>query len=283
MDITEITAGRTLKLNKTVLPQTELPLGLKILWIESMDKQGMSNEFVRQPHQHTFYEIHFVFNGSISYECNNTLYKLNKGEAVIIPAFANHHYVTCSKDIFKTAIAFSADESILKTIDISVINFDDGVYENFNNILIQTDKDNVFTSHIISGRTLEILYSVFEKLISVLPKDTSNLKDPRFLVAKTFIENNYNKNLSCTEVANECCLSTKQLNRIFKKETEKSVSEYINFTKIKLAKKLLLNKQFSVKEVCFELGFENESSFISFFKRHSGLTPGVFRKQMSEK
>ena len=248
-----------------------------------MDKQGMSNEFVRQPHQHTFYEIHFVFGGSISYECNNTLYKLNKGEAIIIPALVNHHYVTCSKDIFKTAIAFSADGSTLKTIDTFVINIDDIIYENFNNILIQTDKDNIFIPYIISGRTVEILYSVFEKLISAIPKDTSNFKDPRFLVAKAFIENNNCKNISCTEVANECCLSTKQLNRIFKKETEKSVSEYINFTKLKYAKKLLFDKKLSVKEVCFELGFENESSFISFFKRQSGLTPGVFRKQMSEK
>ncbi len=285
MHLTKYSTARTEKLNKMTMPDLDLPVNLKILWIETVDKLIIAKNIIEQFHHHTFYEIHFVFRGNVSYECNNNLYKLSEGQAIIIPAFKKHRYISCSKDFLKTAIAFSIDETVLNTLkeDASIIEFDSSVYENINHILGQIDADNVFIPHVTLGRTVEILYSVFKELSVDIPRFENNPHDPRFLVAKAFIENNTYKSISCTEVANECCLSTKQLNRIFKTETEKSVSEYINHIKMKQAKKLLLDNQLTIKEICFKLGFENESNFISFFKRHCGLTPGIFRKQMSEK
>jgi len=283
MKLTEFSTNRAQKLNTTLLPDLELPLNLKIHWLETVDKGGLTKNVVKQNHQHTFYEVHFVFEGKISYEVENTFYKLNCGQAIIIPSFKNHRYVSCDSNVLKTAIAFSIDSAFLKSLNTSIIDFDNGICKNFNHILKQTETDNVFSQYIIANKTFEILYSLFESLSVEMPSQKADHHDPRFLVAKAFIENNKYKNISCTEVANECCLSTKQLNRIFKTETEKSVSEYINYIKIKLAKKLLTDNRLSIKEICFNLGFENESSFISFFKRHSGLTPGNFKKQMSEK
>ncbi len=285
MYLNEFSVERAEKINKTTMPDLDFPLNLKILWIENVDKQGLLNDVIKQSHKHTFYEIHFVFKGNISYECNNTHYKLSANKALIIPSLQEHRYISCSKDILKTAIAFSGDETVSNIVDKKawMIDFGNDVYENFNHILKQTESNNVFVPYIIAGRTIEILYSVFEKLSADLPKFENNPHDPRFLVAKDFIAKHINKNISCTDVANECCLSAKQLNRIFKIETKKSISEYINQTKVKQAKKLLLDNHRTIKEICFELGFENESSFISFFKRQCSLTPGSFRKQMSEK
>ena len=50
--------------------------------------------------------------------------------------------------------------------------------------------------------------------------------------------------------------------------------------KVKKAKRLLLESNLSIKEISFILGFENEGSFILFFKKHCSTTPGSFRKNV---
>ena len=125
-------------------------------------------------------------------------------------------------------------------------------------------------------------YSFFYLLGIKIPKRNNLTSDPRFLVAKTFIESNTGRLITCSDISKECCLSTRQLSRIFKTETGKSLSKYIIAAKIKRAKRLLLDTQHSIKEISFLLGFENESSFSSFFKRYCEMTPGSFRTKMSK-
>ena len=55
-----------------------------------------------------------------------------------------------------------------------------------------------------------------------------------------------------------------------------SLHSYI--TEINSAKELLLDEAYSVKEIRYALGFDNECGFISFFKRHTGTPPGIYRK-----
>lgn len=55
-----------------------------------------------------------------------------------------------------------------------------------------------------------------------------------------------------------------------------SLHEYITIKKLNYAKKLLRKEQHSVKEVGYMLGFGSESGFVSFFKLHQGVSPGIY-------
>ena len=288
MHVTEYTSKRVNALNKMSFPELTLPVNLKILWIETVDEAFMRSGVLKQLHEHSFFEIHFVFSGEITYECDGEIIPLRCGQAILIPAHITHRYIRASSDILKTAIAFSVDKSALellqlKDMDVKSIDFADEVIQGLNFILKQSEISDLFTPSLIAGRTMEILYAVFQNLHLPIPEIKRDSCDPRFLVAKAFIENNSNRIISCDDVARECCLSTRQLSRVFKTETGSSPSEYIILTKVKRAKKLLLDKRYTIKEVSFLLGFENESSFVSFFKRHCAMPPGTFRKEMSEK
>ena len=80
------------------------------------------------------------------------------------------------------------------------------------------------------------------------------------------------------DVAKECSISRKQLDRIFKAETDKTVYDYIVDTKVSYAKQLLREDK-SVKEISYDLGFDNVSGFVSFFGRHCGISPGAYKKE----
>jgi AraC family transcriptional activator of pobA len=72
-------------------------------------------------------------------------------------------------------------------------------------------------------------------------------------------------------------LSAYQLNEITKTMLGKRVSEIINDHIILEAKRYLLATTNQVKEIADELGYEDPSYFIRFFKKHTGHSPESFR------
>jgi AraC family transcriptional activator of pobA len=74
-------------------------------------------------------------------------------------------------------------------------------------------------------------------------------------------------------------LSAYQLNEITKATIGKPSSEIINDHIILEAKRYLLATANQVKEIADQLGYEDISYFIRFFKKHTGYTPDTFRNK----
>ena len=73
-------------------------------------------------------------------------------------------------------------------------------------------------------------------------------------------------------------LSPYQLNEITKLSVGKTASELINEHIILEAKRYLLATPNQVKEIADQLGYEDTSYFIRFFKKHTGHSPEAFRQ-----
>ena len=50
-----------------------------------------------------------------------------------------------------------------------------------------------------------------------------------------------------------------------------------------MAKEVLTNTSKSIKEIAFELGYENKDYFFTVFKKVTGMTPVNYRKQTQGK
>lgn len=72
-------------------------------------------------------------------------------------------------------------------------------------------------------------------------------------------------------------LSSYQLNAITRMTLGKSCSELINEFIILESKRSLLATSNQVNQIAYQLGYEDVSYFIRFFKKHMGQTPEVFR------
>ncbi len=96
--------------------------------------------------------------------------------------------------------------------------------------------------------------------------------------AKEYIADHLDERLLSEQIAQALFLNADYLNRIFKKETGITLSEYISNQRIEKAKELLLNSTFSVSEIAFEVGFQSFSYFSKIFKRKTGKEPSKYRK-----
>ncbi len=80
-------------------------------------------------------------------------------------------------------------------------------------------------------------------------------------------------------VADKVNLSQNYLSDLLKKETGRSAKDHINNILISQAKsKLLENRDYTVAEIAYSMGFKYPHYFIRLFKAKTGLTPQQYRK-----
>lgn len=80
------------------------------------------------------------------------------------------------------------------------------------------------------------------------------------------------------EYALRLSVTPKHLTEIVKEQTGHTALEILHNLKIEYAKGLLKQTNLTIKQIAFELGFENPEYFNVFFKRQTGFTPIKFRQ-----
>lgn len=82
---------------------------------------------------------------------------------------------------------------------------------------------------------------------------------------------------SVTYCADQLNLSTNYFGDLIKKETGKSAQEYIQLKLMDVAKEKIFDKNKSVSEIAYELGFKYPQHFTRLFKQRVGYTPVEYR------
>jgi AraC-like DNA-binding protein len=79
-------------------------------------------------------------------------------------------------------------------------------------------------------------------------------------------------------IASEVALSPSSFCRYFKSKTGKSFTDFILEMRVSHACKLLHENKLNVKQICYDSGFNNFSSFHKHFKIITGLSPQNYQK-----
>jgi len=77
-------------------------------------------------------------------------------------------------------------------------------------------------------------------------------------------------------------LHANYLSSVIKTKTGKSISTWIAEKTITEAKSMLQNSDVSIKEIAYLLGFAESTHFSNYFKKHTNLSPVLYRKQHVE-
>lgn len=95
--------------------------------------------------------------------------------------------------------------------------------------------------------------------------------------AQRFIQDNYTKDLSLEEVAESVHLNPHYFSKIFKQQVGTTFIEYVTALRIEKAKALMATGKLSLKEVCFEVGYNDPNYFSRVFKKVTGVPPSDYR------
>ncbi|MFC4601084.1 helix-turn-helix domain-containing protein [Cohnella hongkongensis] len=96
--------------------------------------------------------------------------------------------------------------------------------------------------------------------------------------AVAYIAEHYREDISVEHIADAVQLNPAYLSRIFKQSTGKTVLEHLTLVRLARSKTLLRETSFNLSEIAQQIGYNNANSFIRFFRKYEGVTPGEFRK-----
>ena len=96
----------------------------------------------------------------------------------------------------------------------------------------------------------------------------------------TEIQEHYTENITLTELAKKYGISVGYLSSLIKENVGLSYSDYVTARRIQKAKELLEDERLSMEQIAEQTGFRDHFYFIKVFKKHTGITPGKYRKHM---
>ena len=98
--------------------------------------------------------------------------------------------------------------------------------------------------------------------------------------AKLYIDKHFSEDLNLDRIAGKALVSKFHFIRVFKRYYGRTPNQYLQEMRIEMAKKGLL-KGNSIDEVCNAIGFKSKTSFITLFKKMTGLTPLAYQNKKS--
>ncbi len=98
--------------------------------------------------------------------------------------------------------------------------------------------------------------------------------------AKSYIDENYQKDISLDDVSRYVDISPYYFSKLFKQEAGRNFIEYLTGVRINTARQLLKDPGYSIKEICRLSGYSDPNYFSRIFKKYEGVTPSEYRERL---
>jgi len=231
------------------------------------------------------YILIYCIEGSGCVNVNGTEQNLSPNTYYIIPKNVPHSYNSSANDPWSIYwVHFSGDIS-------------EKIYERY----LQNDSPAVHAIPYDESRIklFEQIYSILEHSFNDTEMEIMNFNLLHFISSMVyykeanpaiyntgsisnsilFMKQHLNKNFSINDLAAEQKLSVSHYSRSFKQKTGTSPINYFNQLKVQKACQYLYFTDRNIKEICTELGFEDQFYFSRLFRNIIGVSPSKYKKQ----
>lgn len=261
-------------------------------------------------HTHDYVQIWYVNKGEFFHTLAGERYRMVAGNLFVIPPYAVHRVDMIEGE----ELEVTGCEFLPQFIDPSYAGpaTNDGatIYssylesfmtseEHVRKKVTLTDADDIQVQAILEAMLQEYnrredhfdlhLRADLLKLLAVLVRaytddmeaDLSRVGDPNhraILETINYINQHFAEDLRLDDVCRLAMMSKTYFCDLFKEATGKTFNHYLNELRLRRAMRLLLDRNLSVSDVCFMVGFNNVPYFSRKFKSVVGLAPSEYRK-----
>lgn len=269
-----------------------LPIEFEIISIS--DIYNANKDILTVPHRTDFYHIIWFTEGSSSHLVDfnpvdvqsNSLLFVNKDTV----HFFDQKSTFSAKAILFTESFFGSDTSdirFLRTsllfnhpLNISKINLDNNLHIGklwhlMEDQLAVNDwyQQNIM-KHLLYSFMLLSEREMIKQGYTELPR---NADWESTLLFKDQVDQKFKIQRSVGSYAEDLAISDKRLTQATAKTLGKTPKQIIDERLLLEIKRLLVHGSNSIKEIAYDLGFDEPTNFIKYFKKHTGNTPSDFR------
>lgn len=237
--------------------------------------------------------------GSIKVEGRH--YSIQEGDIVLLSPH-ELYYCTVNSEAYHERIVLYIDESILDCFPYEVSEVFDAFTKrkkgNGNLIPAEIVKNTAIDSTLSSllklfqsptpTSKLLSLCKVVELLIQLkevaAPSEQEQLPHDSSLIDEilVYINQRYKEDINVSEIAETFGIHKSYLSHLFTQNVGMSLWNYVILRRLH-AFNDMIRKGLSIEEAAYQVGFQNYSNFFRLYKKHTGMTPMQFKKQLQSK
>ena len=256
-------------------------------------------------HYHEEFELNFIRHAKGAKRVvGDHLEEIDELELVLVGSNLQHAWFThkCkSKEIMEITIQFHKDLFDEKFLQRNQLNFIKSMLEKSSRgILFSKETTLQLAPRISALNQLQGFDSMLE-LMSILhdlstsrnfrllsdasinasSNESSNYHSRRIEKTLEYMNKNFDKQISLSEVAKIANMSDVSFSRFFKQRTGNTFVDSQTQIRLGHASRLMIETTQSVAEIAYKCGFNNISNFNRIFKKKKGCTPKEFRESFS--
>ncbi|WP_394202413.1 AraC family transcriptional regulator [Shewanella waksmanii] len=248
-----------------------------------------------KPHRISYYCFIYITHGSGGHFVDFEYYQFQPGSFILINQDQVHAFDIASraqgKMINVTAAFF---DSILAKVRLPffslsnlfstytpLINLPDASIDTCNVLLEEINKtqQNELDDPLLAQLLFSSLIMTIENQQQHHGEHLSDVQQQRFNQFKQLIHQTTQTQRCAADYAERLHMSYKSLNQLCRHACGLTAKQLIDNYTILEAKRCLAIESAQVQEIAYQLGFDDVTYFVKFFKRHTQLTPSQFRAQ----
>ena len=251
------------------------------------DDKGAEMEF----HYHEFCKLVLLVSGQGEYTVEDRHYALQSGDVLFIGNGQIHRPEFVKGIEYERIILYISPEFLQKQSlegDNLELLFDGAyghvlrleehryrkVFELAKNLEEELGRDRYGKGIMVNSMLLQLLVRLgrYREKGQLMPADRPEVGDERINRVLIFIENHLSEELSVDDLSEVAFMSRYHMMRLFKKETGRSVYDYLTERRLFFARELI-RQGLPATESCFQAGFGSYSSFTRAYSKRFGSTP----------
>ncbi len=277
---------------------TALPkVGFEIIDVDQLYHKAASGvlNHINQPHRINFHNLLIFTQGTGKHFVDFSTFPVEKNTVILINKGQVHAFDLVNKPKAKLVI-FTDDylAEVTAAIDSRIFaptHFLSSYQPNFSLQASQTDSllglitliNNEYQNAAPNSQYLKVLFAAFLTKISEARSEIYHpqMSSTHIKCFERFIldlQQHYTQIHDANDYAARIGTSYKTLNKICKDATNRTVKQLIDAHIVLEAKRRLSIDNVQVQQISYNLGFNEVTNFVKYFKKHTLMTPSQFKK-----
>ena len=283
-------------MNQVIIPQCQFnnrqtELDFEIISLERIKNHARKNGY--KPHRLDFYQLIVITRGRGQHEIDfemipyaeNTVIPVAKGQ---VQRFIENPQLEGYAILFKPdfLVKEELDYHYLYDFSIFLSNMKPSscktgkeVFTLLQEMILEQEKEDAFDSAEYQRNLLKNFLIMIERSKRQRTEIVCNDSFQLYLKFRKELEKNVNYKLRVSDICGEINASAKQVNTAVKLMTNTTAKKYLEDRVILEIKRLLVYSSLSVKEIAYQVGFEDPTNFTKYFKSRVHMLPSEYQKK----
>lgn len=248
-------------------------------------------EHVRTPHRHEYQQIMWLRSGSAEHLLDDEVVTIPAGRLIVIPSGHIHRFVPsvdargcfiCFDNEFLPNSSYILFNQFISQATIPAPAADIPALESLLALLAhESARADIYDRSVLRHLLRALIAKLEELHLRFVRMEARELSASQAIWERfnILIEQQFRSEHSVAYYARELGISPRRLGAVARLYTGRTTTEIIDHRIILEAKRLILFSSMSVKEIVFDLGFDDHSYFSKVFKKITGHPPTAYRSQ----